>query len=244
VTITDPPYDVKTHERQRRQGKPMPDGLNKIRVADLGFEPLTSSLRRFVARELVRITRRWIVVFCAFEQAHLWRNSLVAAGGREVRTGFWRKIKGTPQFSGDRPAVPCEAIVIAWGHAPGRMRWNGGGMPAFWEAPLGEALWFDEPVETKWGGAHRVSRIHTTQKPLRLLEALVRLFSEEGELIMDPFAGGATTGAAALRLGRRFMGCELDRAFHERAAARLQRCEEERGISPRKARQLALPEVP
>ena len=241
MTITDPPYDVKTHERQRRQrrqGQATPDDRDKIQTADLGFEPLTSSLRRFVARELVRITRRWIVVFCAFEQAHLWRNSLVAAGGREVRIGFWRKIQASPQFSGDRPAVACEAIVIAWGHAPGRLSWNGGGYPAFWEAPLGETLWLDEKVQTSG-----VSRIHTTQKPLRLLETLVRLFSDEGDLIADPFAGGATTGAAALRLGRRFMGCELDRDFHERAVARLQRCEEERGISPRKARQLALPEV-
>lgn len=244
VTITDPPYDAQTHGAQRRQAKAMEDG--KIRKADLGFAPLDASLRRLVARELVRITERWILIFCATEQAHLWRNSLIAAGGRYLRTGFWRKINPSPQFSGDRPAVACEAIVIGWGKQRGRLAWNGGGLPAFWEAPLGEALWFDEPIEIARSArsAGGVGRIHTTQKPLKLMETLIRLFSDENDLICDPFAGGGTTGAAALRLGRRFTGCEKEREFGLQAAARLHRCQDERGLSPRKARQLSLVGVP
>ena len=47
---------------------------------------------------------------------------------------------------------------------------------------------------------------HQTQKPLALMELLVRLFSDPGELILNPFAGSGTTGVAAIRLGRRFLG--------------------------------------
>jgi site-specific DNA-methyltransferase (adenine-specific) len=45
---------------------------------------------------------------------------------------------------------------------------------------------------------------HQTQKPIALMELLVRLFSDRDELVLDPFAGSGTTGVAAIRLGRRF----------------------------------------
>ncbi len=62
---------------------------------------------------------------------------------------------------------------------------------------------------------------HPTQKPLVLREKLVRLFTDNGETILDPFAGSGTTGVAALRLGRKFVGYERDPKYHAIAAKRL-----------------------
>jgi site-specific DNA-methyltransferase (adenine-specific) len=62
---------------------------------------------------------------------------------------------------------------------------------------------------------------HQTQKPLALMELLVRLFSEKGELILDPFAGSGTTGVAAIRQGRRFLGWELNGEYVAIARKRL-----------------------
>jgi DNA modification methylase len=62
---------------------------------------------------------------------------------------------------------------------------------------------------------------HQTQKPLALMEILVRLFSDPGELILDPFAGSGTTGVAAVRLGRRFIGWEMSPEYAEIARRRL-----------------------
>ena len=62
---------------------------------------------------------------------------------------------------------------------------------------------------------------HQTQKPLALMELLVRLFSAHGELVLDPFAGSGTTGVAAMRLGRRFLGWEMDPAYVAIASRRL-----------------------
>ena len=56
----------------------------------------------------------------------------------------------------------------------------------------------------KKGGGPRTG--HQTQKSLALMELLVRLFSDPGELTLDPIAGSGTTGVAAIRLGRRFLG--------------------------------------
>jgi DNA modification methylase len=62
---------------------------------------------------------------------------------------------------------------------------------------------------------------HQTQKPLALMETLVRLFSDPGELILDPFAGSGTTGVAAVRLGRRFLGWEMNPEYAEIARKRI-----------------------
>jgi site-specific DNA-methyltransferase (adenine-specific) len=51
-------------------------------------------------------------------------------------------------------------------------------------------------------------RYHITQKPLDLMEVLVQV-ARPGELILDPFAGSGTTGVAAIKTGRRFLGIEL-----------------------------------
>ena len=53
------------------------------------------------------------------------------------------------------------------------------------------------------------------------MDVLVRLFSDRGELILDPFAGSGTTGVAALRLGRRFIGWEMNAASADIARRRL-----------------------
>ncbi len=54
---------------------------------------------------------------------------------------------------------------------------------------------------------------HPTQKPEALLDRIIRASSNQGDLILDPFNGGGTTGVVAARLGRRFVGIELDEEF-------------------------------
>ena len=54
---------------------------------------------------------------------------------------------------------------------------------------------------------------HPTQKPLALLDRIVRAGSSPGELVLDPFNGSGTTGLAALSAGRRYVGIDTDAAF-------------------------------
>lgn len=56
---------------------------------------------------------------------------------------------------------------------------------------------------------------HPTQKPLRLLYRIVLASTDEGDTILDPFAGSSTTGIAANLLGRKFIGIEQDCSFIE-----------------------------
>lgn len=63
--------------------------------------------------------------------------------------------------------------------------------------------------------------LHPTQKPLALMEYLVRTYSNEGDVALDNCMGSGTTGVAALRNGRDFIGVEKDSAMFEVAANRI-----------------------
>jgi site-specific DNA-methyltransferase (adenine-specific) len=63
--------------------------------------------------------------------------------------------------------------------------------------------------------------IHPTEKPVGLLSILIRTSCPEGGLVGDFFAGSGAGGEAAYHSGRRYIGCEIDPAYHASATARL-----------------------
>lgn len=64
--------------------------------------------------------------------------------------------------------------------------------------------------------------LHPTQKPLKLIEELVKTFSNEGDLILDNCMGSGTTGVACKNLGRNFIGIELDKNYFNVAKDRIE----------------------
>ena len=63
--------------------------------------------------------------------------------------------------------------------------------------------------------------VHPTQKPVALLEHLIRTYSDEGDTVLDNCMGVGSTGAAAALANRKFVGMEIDREFFNIAKARL-----------------------
>ncbi|MDE7156726.1 MAG: site-specific DNA-methyltransferase, partial [Lachnospiraceae bacterium] len=59
--------------------------------------------------------------------------------------------------------------------------------------------------------------IHPTQKPVCMLKKLIRIFTDEGDVVIDPCCGSGTTLRAAKELDRPSYGFEIDRNFYERA---------------------------
>ncbi len=211
--ITDPPYEAEAHTLQRRSiaGNAKRDRGEMAGgfLEPLDFEPMKESDRETSSAQLARVSGGWILVFCQAEAVATWRDSLVAGGARYKRACVWVKPDGMPQLTGDRPAMGYESIVAA--HAPGKSTWNGGGQHGVF-------------IVNK-GGDERAG--HPTQKPLALMEKLVRLFTDPGDTILDPFAGSGTTGVAALRMGRRFIGWERDPKYHAIALKRLKAAREQ-----------------
>ena len=64
---------------------------------------------------------------------------------------------------------------------------------------------------------------HPTQKSLELMKKLILIHTKPGELILDPFMGSGTTGAASLELGRSFIGVEMSEEYFLMAKNRLER---------------------
>lgn len=218
--VTDPPYGDQTHNKQRRRFI-MREGVrgkdcNANRINELGFEPITADHVGLCAREFARVCRRWILVFTDDQTGQVWRDAFAAAGLENVRTMVWIKRGATPQFTGDRPAQGHELIIVA--HPKGKKRWNGGGKHGVYEVPI--VLNRD----------HGSKRLHTTQKPLVLMEALVRDFTDPGDTIFDPFCGSGTTLVAARRLGREAIGIEKDRKYAAIAKQRLSAVREQREL--------------
>lgn len=65
-------------------------------------------------------------------------------------------------------------------------------------------------------------RFHPTQKPIELISSLIKKHSNEGDTVLDCFAGSCTTGVAALSLNRNFIGCEINKDYYEKSLMRLQ----------------------
>lgn len=203
AVITDPPYSKHVHNNARRGTR---DSHGNIYgdVKDFGFSHLTDDTMQSASKSITQIVKRWVLVFSDIESAPLWRQAL--SGELDyIRTGAWVKIAPMPQFTGDRPAAGFEAVTIM--HPKGRKRWNGGGKAAVWRY-------------CAHGGARDV-RYHKAQKPLELIEELVKQFTDEGDTIFDPFMGSDTTGVAAVKLGRNFIGCEIEPKYYEIAQRRI-----------------------
>src|SRR6185312_2026352 len=68
----------------------------------------------------------------------------------------------------------------------------------------------------------RAANGHPCSRALEHFDFLVRWWSEEGETILDPFMGSGTTGVAAVKLGRKFTGIEIDPGYFDIACRRIE----------------------
>jgi hypothetical protein len=235
---TDPPFSAHVHDGNRRGWEIGPGGVPRpTRAMPMAFDALADDEIPCIAAQLVRVTKGWILVFCAIEQVGTWQAALVAAGARRRNTtvvtgrapvsaerlaamrkalltaGFgdgeiaaamatvagdacvWTKSNAAPKFQGDGPAAACEPFVAVWA-GTGASKWNAGGSYGHYHFPVDNGA--------------RVERRHETQKPLEVIRQILIDFTMPGDLILDPFAGGASTPIAAKQTGRSWLAWELD----------------------------------
>ena len=62
-----------------------------------------------------------------------------------------------------------------------------------------------------------IPKIHPAQKPVKVLEQLIQIFTDEGDVVIDPCCGSGSTLRAAHNLNRSAFGFEIDRTFYKRA---------------------------
>jgi site-specific DNA-methyltransferase (adenine-specific) len=191
--VTDPPFAEKTHKGARGRGAST--GGKHVLV---NFDALETDEFLSIAAMLVDASRRWVVMTCDWRHAAQVEQSALPV----VRLGVWTKVDPAPQFTGDRPGTGWEAILFL--HREGAKWWNGGGRSSVWHTKI-----------------VKNNASVSSEKPIDLVSDFVRLFSDPGELVLDPFLGSGTTGVASVREGRHFVGCEINPKHFDIACRRI-----------------------
>lgn len=199
--ICDPPYEAVMQSKWGVLSKQARSA--HVRFEDLGFDAI-DHMRSDVADAVRQACSGWSIFFCMAEGVRAWRDAIEASGAKYKRAMVWIKPDAMPQFNGQGPSVGHEMMVAAW-NGKGHSKWNGGGKPGT----------FIFNKNTPGGGEH------PTQKPLPLLLELVGLFSGIGEIVCDPFMGSGTTGVAAVKLGRRFVGIDVNSKYFDVSRRRI-----------------------
>ncbi|HEV2531303.1 site-specific DNA-methyltransferase [Phenylobacterium sp.] len=135
----------------------------------------------------------------------------------------WRKSNPMPNFKGTRFTNAHETLIwAAKGRGSRRYTFNYDAMKmandelqmrSDWTLPLCTG-------EERLKDAHGV-KAHPTQKPEALLHRVILSSTKPGDIVLDPFFGTGTTGAAARRLGRRYVGIEREADYVKLAAERI-----------------------
>jgi site-specific DNA-methyltransferase (adenine-specific) len=200
AVITDPPFDPEAHTPNRRARR---GGL--VQNAPLDFAPLNGELRDFIGCWISENCNGWFLAFCQTEQVSFWRDSIEGGGAKYKTPLVWVKPNSAPKFNGQGPAIGYESIVSAW-CGVGFSKWNGGGSRGVYTHNTNQP---DRHGE------------HMTEKPVSLMKELTGLFSFAGDNIADPFMGSGTTGVAAVKLGRKFTGIEIEPKYFDIACRRI-----------------------
>lgn len=200
LILTDPPFEKEAHTQQRRVKR---QGGIKFEVLD--FLPITEEQRIEASQQFARLAKKWVLVFCQIEASQKWVKAMENAGLVYKRTCIWVKPDGMPQYSGDRPGMGYETIVVM--HAPGKSIWNGGGRNGVFTFNKND------------NGGKKAP--HPTTKPRKLMEELISLFSNQGETVLDAFFGSGTTGVSCKFLKRNYIGIEISPKYVEIANQRL-----------------------
>jgi len=122
---------------------------------------------------------------------------------------FWYSKGEKWTFNGDKIRVPyAQSSLDRAGYAANASKMTDGGVVELKEGGKLPEDWWDIPMLK---GNSKESTGYPTQKPLTLLHRIIKSSSNEGDIVMDPFCGCATTCVAAQQLGRKWIGIDIEK---------------------------------
>lgn len=201
--LSDPPYEEELHAAFGSIRQIRTDGKHRSRHSDLTFGSVNVDRGAF-AKAMVDACEGWLLVFTLAEGVRAWRDDIITADGKWHGTLFWVKPDAAPRFNGQGPARGAECAALAW-CGGGYRAWNGGGKRG---------------VYTHCVSVGRQGE-HPTEKPIPLMAELIADLTMPEQLICDPFMGSGSTGIAAVRHGRRFVGIEQNEKWFDLSCRRI-----------------------
>jgi DNA modification methylase len=169
------------------------------------------------------------------------KGAIPFKGGKPVERAYHPE----NTWDNDRPSedliqsiVAAAAVSIVWGgnyvadYLPAQGKWlwwdKCQTMPTYGD---GELAWTNlngtTPKKFVYANnkvfANRVARHHPTQKPIQLIEWCIEQLPSDAHTVLDPFMGSGTTGVACAKLGRKFIGIEIEPKYFDIACERIQK---------------------
>lgn len=170
-----------------------------LRLLDRGNADTCSIDLTEMVASLVRICKGSFYIFCGTTQI----SELVIlfkSHGLTTRVGAWEKSNPSPMNGTQLWISGLEFCVFA--RKPNSV-FNEHCQKALWRAPSGR------------------SKIHPTEKPVKLIERLILASSVEGDTVLDNTMGSGTTGVACRNTSRKFIGIEMDPTYYGIACGRI-----------------------
>lgn len=203
--LTDPPYNLGQHSTGNI---PLP-GRSAMNNNVAEWDMIDFNPEEWVD-EFIRILKPTgnLFIFTSYNQLGRWYNCL---DHRFDTSNFmiWHKTNPAPKIFKAGFLNSCEMIFTCWNK---KHTWNfisQKEMHNFIESPI----------------CMRPERLsnpkHPTQKPVSILKKMIEIASNSDNIIFDPFMGVGSTGVAALELGRRFIGVEIDDSYFNAAKKRI-----------------------
>jgi len=130
----------------------------------------------------------------------------------------WFKPNASPNLSCRYFTHSTETVIWAAKNKKSRHTFNYELMKQISNGKQMRNLWEITPPQPR----EKAKGKHPTQKPLKLLERILLASTNEGDVVLDPFNGSGSTGIAALRLGRKYIGIEISQEYLDLTIKRLE----------------------
>ena len=217
LILTDPPYNLGNFMRDRDTNlKKMRDNFfGSAGWDDLSFEEWEESMDSFF-EESVTVLKHGgsMIVFMAIIKVESIIKIAERHGLYYKTTGIWHKLNPMPRNMNLHFVNSTETwIYFTYKKKTGTFNNDGKMIHDFIETAVAS------------NGERRFGK-HPTQKPVKLMEFFVNVLSNENDTILDPFMGSGSTGVAAIKNDRNFIGVELNEKYYNIARQRIEEVRE------------------
>lgn len=204
LVLIDPPYNI-SRETNFKNGKPKGTSVDRFINMSMDFgnwdnnEFLNLDL---VIEECYRVLKSSGTIICFYD---LWKISYLKsfyekANFKQIRFIEWLKTNPVPVNSKINYLTNAREVAVVGVK---------GSKPIF-NSEYDNGL-YNFPI------CHDKDRFHPTQKPIVLLEEIIKKHSNENDLILDCFSGSGSTAVASHNLNRNFVGCEISKEYYDKS---------------------------
>lgn len=206
LILTDPPYNIAQYSTGNID-LPGRSALNND-LAEWDLPPIEPAALLDDFKRIIKPDGN-VFVFTSYNLIGKWHEAFDSEFDT-FQFFVWHKTNPAPKIYKNGFLNSCEMIACMWnkGH-----KWNfstQNEMHNFFESPI--CMRPERLSEPK----------HPAQKPVKLLEHIIKIASNEGDVIFDPFMGVGSTGVAALENNRKFIGIEIEPDYFAAASTRME----------------------